>query len=132
MFSLYTDGGARGNPGPAGAGIVLLDAQNTTIAEATEYLGVCTNNEAEYKALLLGLRTAHSSKVKDLTCYLDSELVVKQLTGEYRVKNSNLKDLYTQVKKLESVFDQLTYLHVTRNKNDRADYLVNKVLDEHA
>lgn len=129
-MKLYTDGGARGNPGPAAAGVVLEDSSGKTVKELGLYLGEITNNQAEYKALILGLETAKSLNVTEVDCVLDSELVVKQLKGEYRVKNAGLKPLWIEVKDLEEKFNKVMYSHVKRHKNKDADRLVNEVLDE--
>jgi ribonuclease HI len=129
-YKLYTDGGARGNPGPAAVGVVLKNSVGKIVREVGSYLGETTNNQAEYKALILGLRTAIEQGVTNLVCYLDSELVVKQLTGEYKVKNIGLKPLTTEVAALEKSFEDVSYIHVTRDKNKKADQLVNQVLDE--
>lgn len=126
---LYTDGGARGNPGPAGAGVVLKDSYKKTIKEVGAYLGVCTNNEAEYKALVLGMQAALKKGATELTCYLDSELIVKQLNGEYKVKNPRMKVFYGEVRELEGKIGKVVYRHVKRDKNKEADALVNEVLD---
>lgn len=128
-FYLYTDGGARGNPGPAGAGVVLLDDNKDVVLEVDKYLGPMTNNEAEYTALLLGLSYAKIKGVQQLQCMLDSELVVKQLNGEYKVKMAHLFELYTKVKELEKDFETVRYSHVPRAENSHADKLVNKALD---
>lgn len=128
-MQLHTDGGARGNPGPAGAGVVLSDSSGNKIKELGAYLGECTNNEAEYRALILGLNQAIEHKVSNLACFLDSELIVRQLNGIYKVKNENMKKFWTEVKSLEKHFDAITYTHVRREKNKDADKLVNEVLD---
>ncbi len=128
-FYLYADGGARGNPGPSGAGLVLLDETKTVVLEIDKYLGNMTNNEAEYTALLLGLSYAKIKNVKNLSCLLDSELVVKQLKGEYKVKMPHLFELYSKVKGLEKDFENITYTHIPRAENSHADMLVNKALD---
>jgi ribonuclease HI len=128
-YILHTDGGARGNPGPAAIGIVLKK-NGETIYEFGSYIGKDTNNVAEYKAVLEGLKAALGKKVKRLTCYIDSELVVKQLTGDYKVKQAHLKFLWTQIKTIENDFIKVTYEHVKREKNSEADALVNKVLDK--
>lgn len=129
-MKLYTDGGARGNPGPAAAGVVLEDSSDNTVKELGLYLGEITNNQAEYKALILGMETAQTMGVKELDCILDSELVVRQLIGEYKVKNAGLRPLWQEAKNLEKKFDKITYSHVKRHKNKDADRLVNEVLDE--
>lgn len=129
-YTLYTDGGARGNPGPGGAGAVITNEDNKVVYEASKYLGVCTNNEAEYLALILGLTAAAEKKLTKLTCYLDSELVVRQLNGQYKVKNDRLKKLFDAVLALKFQFTTLTFVHVVRSKNARADELVNEAIDK--
>lgn len=125
---LFTDGGARGNPGPAGAGVVLRNDEKI-VEQVCAYLGEKTNNEAEYSALILGLKVAAKHTDAHLEVYMDSELVVKQLNGEYKIKQEHLQKLYFDVKKLEKKFSKVTYSHVTRDKNKEADRLVNEVLD---
>ena len=115
-FKLFTDGGSRGNPGPAGIGAVLL-VGGAKVAEVSEYIGEATNNVAEYRALLRGLDLAVENNAVDLECYLDSELVVKQLNGQYRVKDANLQRLFAQVKNYRSKFNSITFAHVSRDKN---------------
>jgi len=126
---LYTDGGARGNPGPAAIGAVLTDEKGKVVKEVAKYIGKTTNNVAEYKALIEGLHLAIQKNADDLTCYLDSLLVVKQLNGEYKVKNVFLRELWNNIKILETKFKKISYNHVTRDKNTLADSLVNEVLD---
>ena len=126
---LHTDGGARGNPGPGAIGAVLSTNSGELIAEKGNYLGACTNNEAEYHGLILGLTMALEQDDKDLSCYLDSELVVKQLNGVYKVKNERMAVLHTKVMNLAQNFDSVTFNHVPRAKNKRADQIVNDVLD---
>ena len=126
---LHTDGGARGNPGPGAAAAVLSYENGEVLVQKGIYLGVCTNNDAEYEGLKLGLELAHAYQAKSLVCYLDSELVVKQLKGEYKVKNDRLQILFTQVKQLATNFESVSFMHVPRAKNKLADKLVNEVLD---
>ena len=95
-MNLFTDGGARGNPGPGAIGVVFKDDGGKIVFELGKYLGKCTNNEAEYEALITGLETAIEKKYSELTCHLDSELVVKQLNGLYKVKNERLKVLFNK------------------------------------
>jgi len=128
-YKLYTDGGSRGNPGPGAAGVVLKTTDGTVVTEFGKFLGTCTNNEAEYRALLLGLKAAAKADVVYLECFLDSELIVRQLNHVYKVKNLRLKSFYLEVKALEKEFKHISYMHVTRDKNKEADALVNKVLD---
>lgn len=132
-YKLFTDGGARGNPGPSGAGALLYEVVSNTetlVAKTYKYLGKGTNNDAEYKALLLGLDLAVTNSAKVLTCYLDSELVVKQLKGEYKVKNARLKQLFDDVVSKKATFDSIFFVHVKRDKNSDADALVNLAIDE--
>ncbi len=126
---LYTDGGARGNPGPSGIGYILSIPGQAEI-EGSEYIGQGTNNQAEYEALIRGLSKARQQGVGEIACYLDSELVVKQLRGEYRVKDASLKKLFDKVKELASQFSQIEFVHVRREKNKKADKLVNLALDK--
>lgn len=126
--TLFTDGGARGNPGPAAIGFVLSQIGNAPL-EYGEYIGHATNNQAEYRALLAGLQAAKKQNIQDVQCFLDSELVVKQVRGEYRVKNEELKQLLTEIKKLFPAFLSVTFQHVPRSKNKIADRLVNEALD---
>lgn len=126
---LYTDGGARGNPGPAGIGIVIKDTSNQVIKELGKYIGKATNNEAEYTALIEGLSACFKKNVDEVDCYLDSSLVVNQLNGKFKVKDARMRALFVKAKKLENLFDKVTYTHVPRDKNHEADSLVNEVLD---
>ncbi len=128
-FTLNTDGGARGNPGPSGIAYVLKTS-DTVVKEEGKYIGTATNNEAEYQALILGLENAVNLNVKKLKCLLDSELVVKQLNGQYKVKIPRLKVFFDKIKGIEPKFAVISYYHVPRSLNSEADALVNKVLDE--
>lgn len=127
---IFTDGGARGNPGPAGIGAVLKDEKNNIIQEISEYIGETTNNQAEYQALIAGLKKAKELKGECLSIYLDSELVVKQLNREYKVKNPELAPLFMQVYNLSIGFKKITYEHVRRELNKEADKLVNLAIDK--
>jgi ribonuclease HI len=126
---LFTDGGSRGNPGPAAIAAVIKSHQGKLLKEIGKYIGVSTNNDAEYKALIEGLTGAITFKPSQVDCYLDSELVVKQLTNQYKVKNENIKTLWAKVKELEFKIGNVSYHHIRREKNKEADALVNKVLD---
>ena len=126
---MFTDGGSRGNPGPAAIGVVIKNKSGETIQKIGKYIGESTNNDAEYKALLEGIGSLKEMKVKSVSCFLDSELVVKQLNGLYKVKNTNIKTLWKNIKELEKNFDSITYTHVKRDKNYEADAIVNDVLD---
>ena len=128
--TLHSDGGARGNPGPAGVGYVLRVQDSETVWHG-EYIGETTNNQAEYRALLAGMERAREVGVKSLECFLDSELIVKQMQGGYRVKNHGLKPLFAQAEELAGKFDEISYKHVPRAKNKEADKLVNTAIDKH-
>ena len=126
---LYTDGGARGNPGPAAFAYVLQTEDGTVLASRGEAIGVATNNVAEYSALVAGLRQAIESGVAELEVRSDSELMVKQMRGEYRVKNKALQELYLDAGRLARQLPAVTYTHVRREHNQLADQLLNDVLD---
>ncbi len=127
--TLYTDGGARGNPGPAGAGFVLTRPDDSVICSGGRYLGETTNNVAEYEALIWGMECARDSGVRTLSVYSDSELLVKQLNGLYRVKHPNLKPLYARARTLIQGFSMVKVNHVRREKNTVADGLANEAMD---
>lgn len=129
--TLYADGGSRGNPGPAAAGAVLLDEQGGLLREIGTFLGTATNNVAEWTALLSGLEAALELGVDDLAVRLDSELVVKQISGAYRVKHAGLIPLHARAKALLRSFAHVDVRHVRRKDNAAADAVVNRVLDEH-
>ena len=126
---LYTDGGARGNPGPAAAAFVL-EAEDGTVLEARgAVIGVATNNVAEYRALVDGLRRASELGVDELEVVSDSELIVKQMRGEYRVKNEALRVLHREASTLAAAVGRVTFTAVRREQNELADRLVNEALD---
>jgi ribonuclease HI len=126
---IHTDGGARGNPGPAAIGVVIQNKESGVITKIGVYIGHATNNQAEYSALIEALQNAQKEKPSQVECLLDSELVVKQLNGEYKVKEPTIKKLWARVKELEKTFPQITYKHIPREKNKEADKIVNEVLD---
>jgi ribonuclease HI len=128
-FTLRTDGGARGNPGPAGAGFVLEDEGGAIVRSGGRFLGVATNNVAEYEALIWGMRTADAHGVRRLRVCADSELVVKQLNGAYRVKNEGLKPLFAKASALLKHFESVDVVHVRREHNAAADALANEAMD---
>jgi ribonuclease HI len=130
--TLFADGGSRGNPGPAASAAVLLDSQGEPLEEVGAYLGVATNNVAEWTALLLGLEAALKRGIRRLSVRLDSELVVKQLRGEYRVKHAGLAPLHRRAVQLLRGFEETDIRHVARKQNALADRLVNRVLDQEA
>lgn len=131
VIRLFTDGGSRGNPGPGAIGILLLDEQGKEIESFRECIGHTTNNRAEYKALIKGLDLAAKYSRDEVQCYLDSELVVKQMTGLWRLKDNELRVLFHQAKDGERSFRQVTYTHVRRTDQyiKIADKLVNEALD---
>lgn len=135
-ITLHTDGGARGNPGPAGSGAVVYDDKGKTIKEASLYLGHKTNNYAEYSAVILGLETLAKhfgkAKCKDLNVEvrMDSELICKQLNGEYQIKEESLFPLFIKVHNLlVSTFPHVSFVHVPREENAQADRLANEAMD---
>lgn len=125
---LHTDGGARGNPGPAGIGVVLEIGDNKK--QFKKYIGEATNNQAEYEALILGLTEAIKIGAEEIDCYLDSELVVKQLNNEYKVKNEGLAPLFIKVYNLRHKFKKIKFIHIFREDNKEADKLVNEAIDK--
>lgn len=127
----YTDGASRGNPGPSGIGAFLLDEKGGTLAEISQFAGVATNNEAEYRALLLALSRALEMKANAVQCFLDSELVVRQLNGQYAVKSEKMAKFFSDVKNLMSKFESVTFTHVPREHPNQkvADRLANKGID---
>ncbi len=129
--TLFADGGSRGNPGPAASGAVLYDEHGEVLREVGTFLGVATNNVAEWTGLLTGLEAAIELGVKDLAIRLDSELVVKQLSGAYRVKHEGLIPLHARAKVLLRSFARVDIRHVPRKQNAAADALCNQVLDAH-
>ena len=134
---LHTDGGARGNPGPAGAGAVVYDETGKTVKETSKYLGLKTNNFAEYAAVVLGLEmiAKHFGKAQcknlEVLVRMDSELICKQLNNEYQIKEETLFPLYIQVHNLlVSTFPSITFEHVPRKDNAHADRLANEAMDK--
>ena len=125
---LYTDGGARGNPGPAGIGVVL--EFNSQKKYFKKFIGHATNNQAEYQAVILGLEKAKELGAQEVDVFLDSELVQQQLAGNYKVKNQDLAALFIKVWNLAAGFKKIKYTHISRNDNKLADKLVNEALDE--
>ncbi len=130
--TLFADGGSRGNPGPAASGAVLVDGNGAIIDQVGLYLGRATNNVAEWTALCIGLEHAAELGIRRLAVRLDSELVVKQMRGEYRVKHEALQPLFRRARGLLSKFEHVDIAHVRRKDNALADRLVNEVLDQEA
>jgi len=125
----HTDGGARGNPGPAAIGCVIEDQQTHEIYTISRSIGSTTNNQAEYRALLAALEKAKDLHATHVACYLDSELVVKQMNGDYKVRAKNLAPLFLKIWNLSHDFSSISFTHIPRSLNKKADALVNEALD---
>ncbi len=131
-ITLFADGGSRGNPGPAASGVVLYDAQGAIVREIGVFLGVATNNVAEWQGLIIGLEAALALGAQRVLARLDSELVVKQMRGEYRVKHPALVPLHSRARELAKQLTEFRIEHVRRAENAVADALVNRALDARA
>jgi ribonuclease HI len=129
-FFIHSDGASRGNPGEAGAGAVISDSQGRTLKELKAHLGIASNNGAEYQAAILALERALELGVKRVTLLLDSELVVRQLRGEYRVREPHLKSLHQKARETLNRFSQYSILNIPREENRRADQLANEAIDQ--
>lgn len=127
---IHTDGGARGNPGPAGIGAVLKNEEGEIVVEISEYIGEGTNNQAEYRAAIVAMEKAKELGAEELVFNLDSELVVKQIRREYKVKNEGLAPLFLKIHNLSQSFKKVSFNHVRREFNKEADLLVNLAIDE--
>ena len=127
--TVHVDGGARGNPGPAGVGVVLTDPDGNVVDRANAYIGESTNNEAEYRALLLGLDRAHALGAREVDVINDSELIAHQVTGRYKVKKETLRLLHQQAKAALEGFERWSIRPVPRERNAEADALVNDAID---
>lgn len=128
-LQFYTDGGSRGNPGPSASGVVILDMNEQVVEAFGVYLGITTNNQAEYQAVKFALEAVAKYKPTRIHAKMDSELVCKQLNGVYRVKNVDLQPIYADIKKLAAQYD-ITFEHVYREFNKLADKQVNLAIDE--
>ena len=128
-WTLRCDGGSRGNPGPGALGYVLCDASGREVEARGEYIGMCTNNVAEYRSLIAGLTAAARHGVRSLVVRMDSELVVRQMLGQYKVKNEVLKSLNAEARRAVSPLGDVRFESVPRDDNGRADALVNEALD---
>jgi len=127
---IHTDGGSRGNPGPSGIGVVFSDARGKKVKEISEYIGKATNNQAEYTALVRALEEAKKLKTDEVSIIMDSELIVKQLKQEYKVRDKDLAALFVKAWNLLQGFTSYSVKHVKRDKNKRADELVNQAIDK--
>lgn len=132
VVNLYVSAGSRGNPGPSAVGVVILDHQNNELFHCAEYIGNGTNNQAEYKALICGLKHCRDFSSEQIQCFSDSRLVIEQVRGKWRVKKKHLKELCTKVKGFEQEFSRVTYQHLSRDNESikRAKLLVTNVIDE--
>jgi len=128
---IYTDGGSRGNPGPSACGYVIMDGAQSVMAQGGEYLGITTNNQAEYQGVRLGLEKARELGLRSVDFRLDSMLVVNQMNGIYTIKNRELWPINERIRELIADFDHVTFRHVPRELNQLADSQVNRTLDEH-
>jgi ribonuclease HI len=130
ILYLHTDGGSRGNPGPAAWGFVIKDSEGKILLERGKYIGETTNNVAEYSALIEGLKSVVDLKATEVIIKMDSELIVRQMTGKYKIKQPHLIELATQVRSLLQKFESYEFQHVLRAFNKEADRQVNIALDE--
>ncbi len=128
---LRTDGASRGNPGQAAAGVVIEREDGSQLAVGKLYLGTLTNNQAEYRALILGLKSVAQYAPSAVAVFMDSELVVRQMTGEYKVNNGPLLELHQEARALAQALPQVTFTHVLRGRNAVADRLANEAIDEY-
>lgn len=129
FIEIYSDGASRGNPGPSALGAVLLSPSGEELATVSKVIAPTTNNVAEYSALIEALKLASSLGYKNIRVKADSELMIKQLNKIYKVKNENIKPLYQELERLSSEFDKISFTHVRREYNKRADELANLALD---
>ncbi|MBI5888811.1 MAG: ribonuclease HI family protein [Deltaproteobacteria bacterium] len=130
VYQIYVDGASRGNPGKAGAGAAIKDAEGNVVRKLKSYLGVMTNNMAEYSAMIMALKAARDMGIKDIRIHADSELMVKQLNGVYRVKSHDLMPLFLEATHLLGAFDEYKIAHIYREGNALADGLANEAIDQ--
>ncbi|MBI2870164.1 MAG: ribonuclease HI family protein [Candidatus Omnitrophica bacterium] len=130
LYQVYIDGASIGNPGPSGAGAVLKDARGETLSERSDYIGMATNNVAEYRALILGLLEAVQFGVKHLEVLTDSELVAQQVNGQYKVKDEDLKQFYGIYRNIAPLFTKLSVRHIPRGLNKAADKLAQQAAEQ--
>lgn len=129
---VYSDGGSRGNPGPSASGFVVMDDKENVLHEGGMYLGITTNNQAEYHGVRLGLEKALEMGAKHVDFRMDSLLIVNQMSGVYKIRNRDLWPIHERIRELAKEFDKVTFTHVRREFNQLADGMVNKILDAHA
>jgi ribonuclease HI len=129
-LTIHTDGGARGNPGPAGIGVVIENEKGEVLEEHAKFLGIKTNNQAEYEAAILGLERAKHLEADSVQVLADSELLVKQANREYKVKHENIKPLFGRLHALMLQIGHVSFKHVRREQNTHADALSNQAMDE--
>jgi len=127
---IYTDGASSGNPGKAGIGVLLYNTDKKLIKKISNFIGITTNNVAEYMALIYGLEEALYLRAKNVDCFLDSQLLVRQLEGTYKVKDEKLRLFYSQVNHLKSLFKRVNFNHIKREENKEADILAKKAVRE--
>ena len=132
VIRLFTDGAARGNPGPAGLGVVIADSEGMKLAGASGYLGEVTNNVAEYRALIAGLRKVADWNPDRVDVFMDSKLVVEQMKGNFKIKNAELQKLSRQAHDLVGQLREVTFTYIPREQNRGADALANRAIDEHS
>ena len=130
FYSVYTDGGARGNPGIAGCGGVVFNEKDSQVSEFKHFIPYATNNEAEYTALLFGVKEVLTYNPQKVIFYLDSELVVKQMKGEYKIKKPELKEIYLKIQAILGKIHEVSFVHIPREKNKLADKLANEAMDK--
>lgn len=129
-LKIFCDGGARGNPGPAGAGVLIYDDKEILVKRISKYLGKATNNQAEYQAVILALQKAKELEVLEIDFYLDSELLVNQLNMKYKIKNLELGSLFVKTWNLRQNFKKTRFFYIPRQENRGADFLVNQAIDK--
>lgn len=132
VHRIYVDGASRGNPGRAGAGAVIRGPDGAVLKRLKKYLDITTNNMAEYQALIMAVEAAHSMRIRRIRVFADSELMVKQINGQYRVKSADLRPLYEKAVKLLKGFEEAKIEHVYREENGDADALANEAIDGRA
>jgi ribonuclease HI len=130
VLEVFTDGGSRGNPGPSASGYVIRTTDEIILERGGEYLGITTNNQAEYQAVKLALEEAAKYQPKQIRYFVDSELVVKQMNGQYKIRNRDLWPIHMDIKELIKRYESVTFTHVRREYNKEADGEVNRILDE--